>query len=690
MARAILGHLTDKRSDGSPSIPGSGPKRRSAVPAVQQWPPGWNGEPILTSPWVATLGPLPEPGRWIRRNRLKGEVTQTTESTTSALPPAGAEGIRESLRAKFVCPFCGSVNDNEQGTCPRCTMENSAATRKATKTRIGPWYVLQTRNPAAPGMTWETLIGFIRKGRVKPRSIVRGPTTHQLWRFAAHVKGLSREFGICYSCGANVEPTASLCPTCNRLQDPPPNPDALLEASREGQQTYATPPATIDGTVLAGAGTMMSQIPGAAAAEPPAPPPPDDAEFVIPALGGFTTGEGPLAAPPSEPAYAPAPAAAAAPAIDPLRGVTPASAGPATPPSNFQGISGDPSWAKIGGGAEAGRNRGGAAPVAQRPAAGKPVNGATNPAPSKFNPYADDDLPSATPGRREGEGFLSAKDLAAAFNLGFVGEEEDEDQRPAAAGGRGRGGAATAGRAKAAAGSRDPVTLAGLPGMGIPGYPPVGSGRGKLKITLAILVLAIMGFGVALAVSSDLRQAVKKWFSGMTAGLNKQGDSDQLGSPGSNRRKLDGPGKRPAEAEPDTRGSHNAAPPATNPTGDAENGGPPATPASATRPAEVRTPAPPAIPSSVAVPPVAPPQTRPIAPPTEHVSIPATAPAVSWAQSEVAKLYREAVAKEVTDAPLAMSRYKEIRRRFPPDTWPSDLDTRMKRMEERLKKLAGG
>jgi hypothetical protein len=109
-------------------------------------------------------------------------------------------------------------------------MESTAATRQATKSRIGPWYVLQTRNPAAPGMKFETLLTFVRKGRVKARSIVRGPTTHQLWRFAAHVKGLSREFGVCYSCGEGIEPTANICPHCNRLQDPPVNPDVFLEA----------------------------------------------------------------------------------------------------------------------------------------------------------------------------------------------------------------------------------------------------------------------------------------------------------------------------------------------------------------------------------------------------------------------------------------------------------------------------
>ena len=94
---------------------------------------------------------------------------------------------------------------------------------------IGPWYVLQRRNPAAPGMRFETLLSFVRKGRVKPQSVVRGPTTHQLWRFASHVKGLSREFGLCYSCGGSISPQAQVCPQCNRLQDPPPAADSFLE-----------------------------------------------------------------------------------------------------------------------------------------------------------------------------------------------------------------------------------------------------------------------------------------------------------------------------------------------------------------------------------------------------------------------------------------------------------------------------
>jgi hypothetical protein len=150
---------------------------------------------------------------------------------------AAAE-IRNAVEGRYVCPFCGAVREQAEGTCPRCTMESTAATRQATKSRIGPWYVLQTRNPAAPGMKFETLLTFVRKGRVKARSIVRGPTTHQLWRFAAHVKGLSREFGVCYSCGEGIERTANLCPHCNRLQEPPVNADVFLESTEsDGKST---------------------------------------------------------------------------------------------------------------------------------------------------------------------------------------------------------------------------------------------------------------------------------------------------------------------------------------------------------------------------------------------------------------------------------------------------------------------
>jgi hypothetical protein len=162
-------------------------------------------------------------------------MTRSTDlGGSEAAPPQPPSGAKTK---KHVCPYCGAVTavvEKPTGPCPRCNMEDTPATRAATKARIGPWYVLQTRNPSAPGMKWATLLSLVSKGQVTPRSVVRGPTTHQLWKFAAHVKGLSREFNLCYSCGGEIERTANQCPHCDRLQEPPVNPDSLLETRELG------------------------------------------------------------------------------------------------------------------------------------------------------------------------------------------------------------------------------------------------------------------------------------------------------------------------------------------------------------------------------------------------------------------------------------------------------------------------
>jgi hypothetical protein len=147
--------------------------------------------------------------------------------------PANARQARDSLVGKVVCPFCGQQKSASSEPCPRCTMEDTPATRQATKARIGPWYVLQNRSPSAPGMKFATMLWLVNKGHITPRSIVRGPTTYQLWRYAAHVRGLSREFGLCYSCGGEIDKSASICAHCERPNDPPSSPDVLLDV-RDG------------------------------------------------------------------------------------------------------------------------------------------------------------------------------------------------------------------------------------------------------------------------------------------------------------------------------------------------------------------------------------------------------------------------------------------------------------------------
>lgn len=179
-------------------------------------------------------------------------MTQGTETN----PVEFAQQVRELLAGRHVCPFCGGQRARADIPCPRCTMEDTPATRQATVARLGPWFVLQSRNPSAPGMRWATLIALVRRGQVGPRSVVRGPATQQLWTFAAKVRGLSREMGVCFDCGAALGKLASHCPSCGKSQEPAMNPDALLEAIEETSPRPA----------------VMRQIPaGPAAAMPPDP-----------------------------------------------------------------------------------------------------------------------------------------------------------------------------------------------------------------------------------------------------------------------------------------------------------------------------------------------------------------------------------------------------------------------------------
>lgn len=178
-------------------------------------------------------------------------MSQDTETSPSDV----ARQVRELLAGRHVCPFCGGQRARADIPCPRCTMEDTPATRQATVARLGPWFVLQSRNPSAPGMRWATLIALVRRGQVGPRSVVRGPVTSQLWTFAAKVRGLSREMGVCYDCGQAIDKLATRCPSCGQSQEPPMNPDALLETLDD-----ATPRAPVMREV-AGGDTPTTTLP---------------------------------------------------------------------------------------------------------------------------------------------------------------------------------------------------------------------------------------------------------------------------------------------------------------------------------------------------------------------------------------------------------------------------------------------
>src|SRR5580700_2059448 len=85
----------------------------------------------------------------------------TNATSTEINPQLGGNGF--GLGTRHVCPFCGTILEKQEGPCPRCALDDTPQTRQSTRSRLGPWYVLQTRNPYAPGMKFSTLLALIRR-----------------------------------------------------------------------------------------------------------------------------------------------------------------------------------------------------------------------------------------------------------------------------------------------------------------------------------------------------------------------------------------------------------------------------------------------------------------------------------------------------------------------------------------------
>ena len=201
-------------TDTAPAPPTNGQKVRLLTPPPPR--PVTAAPPRPVAPKVEAVEPAVE--KPVEKPVAKVAEKPTEKSTEKSADRYGVH----------VCPFCGTKRADPADACPKCTMRDTPATRAATAERLGPWYVLQSRSPSAPGMKLATLRTLIGKGHVTRRSVLRGPTTGQFWTFAERARGVAREFGSCHSCGADVKPAAERCPRCGQDQRPPADPDRLL------------------------------------------------------------------------------------------------------------------------------------------------------------------------------------------------------------------------------------------------------------------------------------------------------------------------------------------------------------------------------------------------------------------------------------------------------------------------------
>jgi hypothetical protein len=191
----------------------------------------------------------------------EGVMTSTTNSPASQGPWTGD---------KTPCVYCGQVIGRTDERCPHCKTSFSPAVRRASREVMGDWSYLDSRNPSGRGITFETLIKMIEKGRIRADSIVRGPTTHQDWLYAAEAPRLAKYLGMCPHCFAEAKPEDTYCTRCQ-----------LNMNTRAGEPRPGVPADLVREPFHRAAHEMEQQL--AQAAEPAAPAPPSFAPKPEPA-----------------------------------------------------------------------------------------------------------------------------------------------------------------------------------------------------------------------------------------------------------------------------------------------------------------------------------------------------------------------------------------------------------------------
>ena len=128
--------------------------------------------------------------------------------------PAGKKVTNATASATLLCPYCGKELHSGVSQCPECGGLLDPLSRQATQNCMGPWFIRDRDKPFQPGCNLSTLVKMVKKGRVGPDTIIRGPTTGQFWRRAAFTPGIGHLFGRCHSCGFGVSPDDMICPEC--------------------------------------------------------------------------------------------------------------------------------------------------------------------------------------------------------------------------------------------------------------------------------------------------------------------------------------------------------------------------------------------------------------------------------------------------------------------------------------------
>jgi len=92
---------------------------------------------------------------------------------------------------------------------------------------MGPWFIRSDRFPYMPGCSWRQLAEMAAKGIIDRTTIVRGPTTQQLWSLARNAPGVAHLVGVCHACGGRASADDAACRICRASFGAPLDRDSL-------------------------------------------------------------------------------------------------------------------------------------------------------------------------------------------------------------------------------------------------------------------------------------------------------------------------------------------------------------------------------------------------------------------------------------------------------------------------------
>lgn len=126
----------------------------------------------------------------------------------------------------ILCPYCGHAQYGGD-RCQACAGLFEPLSRRATQLAMGPWQVRDKHNPFKPGCCYDIIKKLASAGKIKPTTVMRGPTTRQFWSVARNVPGVAHLIGYCHQCGHHVSPSDSKCGECHAIFQEPRERDTL-------------------------------------------------------------------------------------------------------------------------------------------------------------------------------------------------------------------------------------------------------------------------------------------------------------------------------------------------------------------------------------------------------------------------------------------------------------------------------